>query len=143
MTRLGNPDIRVSQSVQKEDGQRAQREEKEDGQRVQREEKEDGAVIEEGDANKQESANRKVPEDGRLDEQSASTPRGGPTEGQRSPEQRRLRHVPGGTWLKQVRSCIKNRLSALVGREKGGEDEGSRGQRGSEEDKGPLGRKDD
>ncbi|KAJ1178691.1 hypothetical protein NDU88_003933 [Pleurodeles waltl] len=106
MTGLGNPDIRISQSVQEKDGQCARGEEKEDK-----------AVGEDGDADERDSVSRSVPEDGRLDEQSVSTPRGGPTVGHRSPEQQGLRHVPGGTWLKQLRSCMKNRLSALVGRE--------------------------
>ncbi|KAJ1109236.1 hypothetical protein NDU88_006599 [Pleurodeles waltl] len=103
MARLGNPDIRFSQSVQEEDGQRTRGEEKEDG-----------AVTGEGDADERESASRNVPEEGRLDEQSASTPLGGPTEGQRSPEQQRLRHVPGGMWLKQSPTRVVSFIATLT-----------------------------
>ncbi|KAJ1198801.1 hypothetical protein NDU88_002640 [Pleurodeles waltl] len=142
MPRVGNLHIRVSQRVKEEDGQRAPREENAD-RAVKEEESADGAVLEEGDANEQRNASRNIPEDGRLAKQATSTPWAGPTEGQGSPEQQRLRHVPGGTWLKQVRSCMKNKLSVLVGKEEGGEDEGGRGRRGSEVGKGPLGRKDD
>ncbi|KAJ1191211.1 hypothetical protein NDU88_000527 [Pleurodeles waltl] len=105
MAGLGNPDIRVSQGVEKEEGQRAW----EEG-------KKDGAVGEDGDVDGRDSTGKNIPddEDRRLDKQSLSKPRGNPTEGQESPEQRRLRHVRGGTWLKQVRSCMKNRLIGLT-----------------------------
>ncbi|KAJ1128881.1 hypothetical protein NDU88_007253 [Pleurodeles waltl] len=33
-----------------------------------------------------------------------------PTEGQDSPEKLELRQVPGGNWLKQVRSCLRYKL---------------------------------
>ncbi|KAJ1151884.1 hypothetical protein NDU88_004663 [Pleurodeles waltl] len=100
MARLGNPDIPVSQRVKEEDRQRARREERADG-AVTGEESADGAVTVEGDEDERRSTSRNIPEDRRFAEQSASTPRGRPTEGQRNPEQQRLRHVPGGTWLKQ------------------------------------------
>ncbi|KAJ1187138.1 hypothetical protein NDU88_003917 [Pleurodeles waltl] len=34
-----------------------------------------------------------------------------------------LCHVPGVAWFQPVRSCLKTRLSAIVGREEGGEGE--------------------
>ncbi|KAJ1175915.1 hypothetical protein NDU88_001200 [Pleurodeles waltl] len=40
-------------------------------------------------------------------------------EGQGSPETLTLCHVPGGAWLRQVRSCLQSRINALVGREEG------------------------
>ncbi|KAJ1087810.1 hypothetical protein NDU88_000973 [Pleurodeles waltl] len=55
---------------------------------------------------------------------------------QGSPETQRLRHVPGGAWLQQVRSCLQSRLNALVGKE-----EGERGRKGGEGGKGRKGRK--
>ncbi|KAJ1218176.1 hypothetical protein NDU88_005759 [Pleurodeles waltl] len=96
MAGLGNPDIRVSQGVEKEEGQRARGEEKKDR-----------AVGEDGDADGRDSAGKNIPddEDGILDKQLLSQPRGDPPEGQGSPEQWRLRHVPGGAWLKQHKAC--------------------------------------
>ncbi|KAJ1131414.1 hypothetical protein NDU88_009751 [Pleurodeles waltl] len=49
--------------------------------------------------------------------------RGDPTEGQGSPEKEQLCHVPGGVWLQQVRSCLKHKIRAILGREEGGEGE--------------------
>ncbi|KAJ1112170.1 hypothetical protein NDU88_000438 [Pleurodeles waltl] len=64
MAGLGNPDIRVSQGVEKEEGQNAREEEKKDE-----------AVGEDGDADGRDSAGKNIPEDGRLDKQSLSKPR--------------------------------------------------------------------
>ncbi|KAJ1130452.1 hypothetical protein NDU88_008805 [Pleurodeles waltl] len=51
------------------------------------------------------------------------------------PEGRELRHFPGGTWLNQVRSYIKDTLRLNRARE-GAVGEGSRGARGDEEKRG-------
>ncbi|KAJ1135311.1 hypothetical protein NDU88_001751 [Pleurodeles waltl] len=59
--------------------QRAKREESAIG-AVKEEESTDGAVIEAGDADERGNTSRNIPEDGRLAEQAASTPRAGPTE---------------------------------------------------------------
>ncbi|KAJ1217783.1 hypothetical protein NDU88_005373 [Pleurodeles waltl] len=37
--------------------------------------------------------------------------------GQEGPEELERRHVPGGTWLSQVRSCLKDSIRFMVGRE--------------------------
>ncbi|KAJ1132493.1 hypothetical protein NDU88_010802 [Pleurodeles waltl] len=113
MAIVGNPDIRVSQGVKVEDGQRTPREKNADG-AVKEEESADGAVIEAGDADEQGNASRTIPEDRSLAKEVTSTPRVGPTEGQRSPEQQRLRHVPGGTWLKQHLSLTKFALLFII-----------------------------
>ncbi|KAJ1122517.1 hypothetical protein NDU88_001003 [Pleurodeles waltl] len=39
------------------------------------------------------------------------------TTGQEGPKELERRHVPGGTWLSQARSCLKDRLRYIVGRE--------------------------
>ncbi|KAJ1194047.1 hypothetical protein NDU88_003342 [Pleurodeles waltl] len=93
MARVGNPDIRVSQRVKIEDGQRAPEEKDTDG-AIREKESTDGAGIAAEDADEQGNASRNIPEDERLAEEATPTPRAGPTEGQRSREQQRLRHPP-------------------------------------------------
>ncbi|KAJ1204414.1 hypothetical protein NDU88_008192 [Pleurodeles waltl] len=100
MAIVGNPDIRVSQRVKIEDGQHARGEKNADG-AIKEKESTDGAGIAAEGVDERGNVHRNIPDDGRLAEEVAPTPHAGPTEGQRSLEQQRLRQVPGGTWLKQ------------------------------------------
>ncbi|KAJ1085076.1 hypothetical protein NDU88_005209 [Pleurodeles waltl] len=57
------------------------------------------------------------------EERGTPTLRDNSTEEQRGPNKPELRNVPGGTYLKQVRSCLREKLRSMVGREEGGEGE--------------------
>ncbi|KAJ1091186.1 hypothetical protein NDU88_004313 [Pleurodeles waltl] len=111
----GNPDIRVPESLKRKDGQRARhaqtREdvEKKDAERPEESENEEDANETKTDTEEREPVNR-----GPL------TSRDNPTEGQEGPRRQELRHVPGGAWLQQVRSCLRDRIRSVVGREEGG-----------------------
>ncbi|KAJ1152587.1 hypothetical protein NDU88_005362 [Pleurodeles waltl] len=48
------------------------------------------------------------------------TSRDNPMEGNEGPRRQELRHVPGGAWLQQVRSFLRDRIRYIVGREEGG-----------------------
>ncbi|KAJ1181422.1 hypothetical protein NDU88_006629 [Pleurodeles waltl] len=52
--------------------------------------------------------------------------------GQGGPETRGLCHVPGGAWLKQIRSCFQSRIKSLVGREEGAGGEREKREEGRE-----------
>ncbi|KAJ1178422.1 hypothetical protein NDU88_003668 [Pleurodeles waltl] len=109
----GNPDIRVPEKLNRKKGLRAgcaKREEDAEGRGMGHERKEDSGG-EEGTA------------DPHLGERRPFEGRDDPSEGQYGPKKPEFRHVPGGTWLKQVRSCLRDRLRYMVGREEGGGDE--------------------
>ncbi|KAJ1151852.1 hypothetical protein NDU88_004631 [Pleurodeles waltl] len=93
----GNPDIWVPKCLKRNNGQRTH-------------------VLE-----REEDAGRKDTEvaEGEPATGGAVTSRDDPTEGQEGPRKQEIHHVPGGAWLQQVRSCLKDKLRAIVGREEG------------------------
>ncbi|KAJ1114740.1 hypothetical protein NDU88_002971 [Pleurodeles waltl] len=124
ITEAGNPDIQVSKGKKREVGQRARGPKEEED-----EEEEDAGVEDEsvmgdnGNTERGEDAGKGIPDIGGEEPNNERLlgPRGDTTEGQGGPKRQQLCHVPGGAWFQQVRSCLKNRISAIVGREEGGE----------------------
>ncbi|KAJ1101445.1 hypothetical protein NDU88_006513 [Pleurodeles waltl] len=94
-------------------------EEKDAGEEEESATKDDGNTEEREDAGKSVLA---VGEEEPMDKRPLCS-RGDITEGEGDPEKQQLRHVPGGAWLQPIRSCLKNRITAIVGREEGGEGE--------------------
>ncbi|KAJ1092150.1 hypothetical protein NDU88_005262 [Pleurodeles waltl] len=109
----GNPDIRVPDSLNREDGLHAQR-------ALETKDTEIG-VNQQGE--EQLNEGRRVTDGQTLVKEQPDTDRDDPTTGQDGPKKFERRHVPGGTWLGQVRSCLKERFRYMVGREEGGGDE--------------------
>ncbi|KAJ1123657.1 hypothetical protein NDU88_002125 [Pleurodeles waltl] len=95
-------------------------------------------VVEERDAERHEGATKGVPEEtsGRPTTREPRNPvvldR---IKTREEPEERELRHVPGGTWLNQVRSYIKDSFW-LKGRGDEGRGEGRKATGRGEEEKG-------
>ncbi|KAJ1145108.1 hypothetical protein NDU88_011400 [Pleurodeles waltl] len=109
----GNPDIRVPESLKSKEGLRAGCTEREkDAERRAAE-----------SAEKEDSGEDERTIDPYLGEGGPFNARDNPTEGQDGPKKPELRHVPGWTWLKQVLSCLRDKLRCMVGREEGGGDE--------------------
>ncbi|KAJ1109550.1 hypothetical protein NDU88_006910 [Pleurodeles waltl] len=109
----GNPEIRVPESLKREEGLRAQSaEETKDAERRDTERANEGNIGED---------ERELDSD--IGEGGPLTSRGNTMEGQEGPKKPELHHVPGGAWLQQVRSCLRNKLRFIVGREEGGGDE--------------------
>ncbi|KAJ1214852.1 hypothetical protein NDU88_002463 [Pleurodeles waltl] len=98
----GNPDIRVRDSVKREDGLRARRTFK-------------TRDAEEG--RRQRGERREVVHGQTPAEEQKSTGQDDTAPGQDGPKELERRHVPGGMWLSQLRSCLKDRLRYIVGRE--------------------------
>ncbi|KAJ1199174.1 hypothetical protein NDU88_003012 [Pleurodeles waltl] len=131
----GNPDIRVPENIDREDGQSVQRTQEEDaiaagnpdirvpknlkrknGLRAARAEKEEDAEGKTAEsADREDSGEDKKTTDPYLGEEEPLNARDNTTEGQDGPKKLELRHVPGGTWLKQVRSCLRAKLRFMVG----------------------------
>ncbi|KAJ1164022.1 hypothetical protein NDU88_004469 [Pleurodeles waltl] len=112
----GNPDIRVSKTMKREERQRARSTSTEEDE----EEKYPGTEEERATG---EDAGKSILDIGEEEPQDERLVNSGgyPTEGQGGPERQQFCHVPGGAWLQQVRSCLKNRIRAIVGREDGGD----------------------
>ncbi|KAJ1104080.1 hypothetical protein NDU88_001495 [Pleurodeles waltl] len=111
-----NPDIRVPNGIKREDALRAcctlrRKDHKEEG------EAECGAGAE------------KRPDHTEEAEQAEASP-GDKPKGREGPEEPERRHVPGGTWLRQVRSYLKDSFRLTKGRE---EAEGGEGREEREE----------
>ncbi|KAJ1155799.1 hypothetical protein NDU88_008524 [Pleurodeles waltl] len=139
----GNPDIRVPETIDKKDGQRAQRALKEDavaagnpdirvpknvksenGLRMGHTEKEEDAEgITAKSAEREASGEDQKTTDPYLGEEETQNTRDYPTKGQEGPKKLELCHVPGGTWLNQEQSCLRGKLRFMVGREEGGGEE--------------------
>ncbi|KAJ1141845.1 hypothetical protein NDU88_008173 [Pleurodeles waltl] len=98
----GNPDIRVPDNLKKEDGLRARR-------ALEARDEEEGG---EQGGERREVADGQTPA-----EEQTSTGQDDTTKGQDGPKEPERRHVPGEKWLSQVRSCLKDRLRYIVGRE--------------------------
>ncbi|KAJ1129984.1 hypothetical protein NDU88_008343 [Pleurodeles waltl] len=94
--KAGNPDIRVPKSVKSEEGLCARRTEEEKN----AEEKDTEEEMTET-ANREDIKGSERTRDPHLGGTEAENNRETPTEGQDSPQRLELRHVPGGTWLKQ------------------------------------------
>ncbi|KAJ1207464.1 hypothetical protein NDU88_002855 [Pleurodeles waltl] len=113
----GNPDIRVPDAIEREDGLRAR------------------CTFTNTDAEEGEAENGR-----RRETSTTQTKKGEPTEtdpgdtitGEEGPEELKRRHIPGGTWLSQVRSCLKDSIRFMVGKEgaAGGERRGGGADRG-------------
>ncbi|KAJ1217162.1 hypothetical protein NDU88_004757 [Pleurodeles waltl] len=84
---------------------------------------EETAAGDDGNTERREDAGKSILDDGKEEPNNERFlgSRGDTTEGQGGPERQQLCHVPGGAWLQRVRSCLKNRISDIVGREEGGE----------------------
>ncbi|KAJ1081634.1 hypothetical protein NDU88_001812 [Pleurodeles waltl] len=87
----GNPDIRVPESFKREEGLSTGR----TGEEKDAEEKTAES------ADRENSGENEKTSDPHLGEEGPVNTRENPTEGQDGPEKLKLRHVPGGTWLKQ------------------------------------------
>ncbi|KAJ1099565.1 hypothetical protein NDU88_004665 [Pleurodeles waltl] len=109
----GNPDIRVPDIVKRDNRLRAQ-----------------GALgAEDAEEDAVEKRGRKPVPSGRPEEEEEkNSSTGDVATGKEGPEERELRHVPGGTWLNQVRPFLKDSLRLNRGRERtaGGESRGRR-----------------
>ncbi|KAJ1155640.1 hypothetical protein NDU88_008369 [Pleurodeles waltl] len=109
----GNPDIQVPESLKREEGLRARHaEETEDAEWRDAERTDEGTIGED---------ERELVSD--IGKGGPLTSRGNTTEGQEGPKKPELCHIPGGAWLQQVRSCLRDKLRSIVGREEGGGDE--------------------
>ncbi|KAJ1142288.1 hypothetical protein NDU88_008615 [Pleurodeles waltl] len=97
---VGNLDIRVSEILKSDEGQRARRavteknEEETDAERHGENAKEEDRRTNHPDVKERNPGNRGLP-----------TSRDDPTEGQGGPRRQQLRHVPGGAWLHQGASA--------------------------------------
>ncbi|KAJ1149419.1 hypothetical protein NDU88_002229 [Pleurodeles waltl] len=118
----GNPDIRVPKGMKREDGLRAAR----------ALEKEDAGGDAEKDRGRNQEGEQRTPTEKPKTFSVKDT-----TTNEEAIEGRELRHVPGGTWLNQLRSYIKDSLRLKQGREKAA-GEGNRGARGGEEENGGV-----
>ncbi|KAJ1144819.1 hypothetical protein NDU88_011113 [Pleurodeles waltl] len=97
---LGNPDIRVPESIEKEDGLRAGREKQG------------------GNADGDEPRGNERAKDHRRNQNSRDNPEASnQARTERRAEGRELRHIPGGTWLTKdiiLRGLIKEELQANI-----------------------------
>ncbi|KAJ1163803.1 hypothetical protein NDU88_004255 [Pleurodeles waltl] len=114
----GNSDIRVSEEMEIKDGLRARG----------ASEKEDAKEKRTGRGGDLEKRPDHEPEEERTETHSEDNPKG-----RDGPEEPERRHVPGGTWLSQVRSYLKDNFRLMRGREEtvgGVEGEGEGGGKG-------------
>ncbi|KAJ1088457.1 hypothetical protein NDU88_001614 [Pleurodeles waltl] len=88
----GNPDIRVPKSLKRDEGLHARRAEE-----TKDAERRDAESADEGNIGEHE---RELDSD--IGEGGPFTAQGNTTEGQEGPKKPELRHVPGGAWLQQV-----------------------------------------
>ncbi|KAJ1169673.1 hypothetical protein NDU88_001564 [Pleurodeles waltl] len=122
----GNRDIRVPEGLERDNGLKVQR--------ALFIETAEGDDLEKGDA---ERRGRTPNQSRRTQEKAQRSPSPGDTTmGKEGPEGRELRHVPGGTWLNQVQSCLQDSLRLIIGTEGsyGREEECKRGVRGGEQE---------